>query len=226
MGELLARFKLEYLLDINKVAFAGRLDPLACGIVTMLTDTDIYAKDNYCARSKIYECNIIEGICTDTYDIMGICTISSNSFNPIFNSVANIKYIQEYPPYSSQLVTDITGTKRPLWVCTKNNIKYIDTPTKNITLHEGKQLSSYQIDKDELNDLIKNRINLVKSQTFRQDMILESWDKLLSLDYFNDNNLITIGKWQFTISSGGYIRYLGNKMNGSCFDIERISYIE
>ena len=226
MGELLARFKLEYAININsKVAFAGRLDPLAFGKVVMLTDADIYQKDNYCSKTKIYQCNIIEQIQSDTYDILGIPLISSNSFSPLFDKKIDLEYEQEYPPYSSQFVSDENGVKRPLWYCTKNNIKYLDTPTKIVKLYAGTKLSEYSINVKELYDLVANRISMVRSQTFRQEEILATWDKLLLSDYFEENNLITISKWEFQISSGGYIRYLGNRMNGVCFDIERINYI-
>jgi len=226
MGELLIKFKLEYGITDSKVAFAGRLDPLAYGKVILLTDSDIYQKDNYCARSKIYQCDIIQGIQTDTFDIMGFPQLSEYPFNTIFDNVNNIEYIQEYPPYSSQFVTDINGIKRPLWYCTKHNIKYNEVPTKLIKLHSGIQISSYEKTTSELYELINNRITQVRSPTFRQVEILEEWKKLLFSEHFENNNIIKISRWEFTISSGGYIRYIGNKMNGVCFDINRLTYLD
>ena len=226
MGELLARFKLEYAIDLtSKVAFAGRLDPLAFGKVAMLTDLDVYQKDNYCSKTKIYQCDIIEEIQTDTYDILGLPQKSSNPFTPIFDKKVDLEYEQEYPPYSSQFVTDESGIKRPLWYCTKHNIKYLNTPTKLVRLYSGTKLSEYTINVKDLSDLVINRIRMVKLQTFRQEEILDSWDKLLSENYFAPEYNFSISKWEFQISSGGYIRYLGNKMNGVCFDIQRINYI-
>ena len=226
MGELLARFKLEYAINKEcKVAFAGRLDPLAFGKVAMLTDADVYQKVNYCSKTKIYQCDIIECLQTDTYDIMGIPKISLNSFDSFYDQKSDLEYVQEYPPYSSQFVSDLSGVKRPLWYCTKNNIQYLDTPTKIVKLYSGIKLSEYSVNVTDLYELVTNRISMVKVQTFRQEEILGFWDKLLSSDYFEANNLITISKWKFQISSGGYIRYLGNQMNGSCFDIERVNYL-
>ena len=40
----------------------------------------------------------------------------------------------------------------------------------------------------------------------------------------DENKDYTLSKWRFSISSGGYIRYLANQMNGCCFDIYRECY--
>ena len=56
----------------KKITYAGRLDPLAYGLVIILTDDDIYKRDNYIGQNKVYQFQMINGIQTDTYDILGL----------------------------------------------------------------------------------------------------------------------------------------------------------
>lgn len=222
MTDLLNRFKIEYKIQTNqKVAFAGRLDPLAFGIIIILTDDDIYKKDTFCNYKKTYQCNMIEGITTDTFDIMGIINSIDMEFNNMYNNVKDMEICMKYPLYSSCNVVDINGVKRQSWYCAKNNISIKSVPSKDIILYSGIKLDSYNISSIMLYNIIEERIKMVKKNTFRQDEILNKWKELL----MKENNIYTISKWEFEISSGGYIRFLGNSMNGCCFDINRIKYL-
>lgn len=222
MTDLLNRFKIEYNINnMTKVAFAGRLDPLAFGIVIILTDDDIYKKDTFCNYKKTYQCNMIEGITTDTFDIMGLINSSDLQFNNIYNEIKDMEICMEYPLYSSCNVVDINGVKRQSWYCAKNNISIKSVPTKDIILYSGIKLDSYNKSSIMLYNIIEERINMVQKKTFRQDEILNRWKELL----MKENKDYTISKWEFKISSGGYIRFLGNSMNGCCFDINRIEYL-
>ena len=75
MQDTVNRFKFEYNLDKKeKVAFAGRLDPLAFGKIRLLTGEDIKKKDVEQSHDKIYSYYVIHGFQTDTYDILGLIT--------------------------------------------------------------------------------------------------------------------------------------------------------
>jgi len=218
MDEMISRFRQEYCIDNKiKVAYAGRLDPLAFGKIIILTDKDIYDKEKYCGKDKTYTCWIVQGIQTDTYDIMGKITDDKN-WEPIFNDVKEFEYEQQYPMYSSIYVIQ-DGMRKPLWYYEKNNIKVINMPSKKVKLISGEKITEESISSIELLRLIKDRIDRVKKDTYRQDEIITLWQ-----DKLKDDNNYTISKWKFTITSGGYIRYLANQMGGCCYDIERISY--
>jgi tRNA U55 pseudouridine synthase TruB len=227
MSELINRFRIENKLDKNvKVAYAGRLDPLAYGKVIFLTHNDIYKKDQYCNYDKIYQCDIIEEYQTDTFDIMGLPIISNtiHKFNNIYNDIISYSFEQEYPPFSSYKVFDINGVKRSLWYCSKYNIPITHKPIKKVKLFYAKSIGKYNINSSDLYELIKLKINSVKVNSFRQDDILKKWNNILINN--RNNKMISISKWEFKISSGGYIRYLANNMNGTCFNINRIAYLK
>jgi tRNA U55 pseudouridine synthase TruB len=226
MDEVIRRFKNEYLLKDNiKIAYAGRLDPLAFGKIILLTEDDIYIKDQYCGKNKTYTCTIVHGIQTDTFDIMGKI-ISENEWKPIYNNIKDIEYEQIYPMYSSIHVIQ-NGMRKPLWYYEKNNIKVENMPSKRVKLLNGEKISNdLIISSKDLFDIITNRINKVKKDTYRQEEIINLWKKKLSNLDDSVESSIKLSKWEFDISSGGYIRYLANKMNGCCFDIQRIRYYD
>ena len=132
MTEVIKRFSEENNVK-EKIAYAGRLDPLAYGKITILTGNDIYKKDDYCNKSKIYETWMIEGIMTDTYDILGL--VVTEPLEPLEPLVPH-SYKQYYPPYSS-IPIRIGNIRKPLWYYTKNNIKIPDElrPYKHVILH-------------------------------------------------------------------------------------------
>jgi len=217
MTELINRFKKEYQIEHNKISYAGRLDPLAGGNIIILTEEDVYRKKEFCNRIKEYETWIIRDIITDTYDIMGIIKREEKEIEELKIG----EYEQEYPAYSSYKVDCIIKDKIkkiPLWMATKNGYKIIEKKKKIINLYEYELIEEKEIDKSELLEIVEERIKRVIPQTFRQKDIIEEWQKIEDKKY-------RIEKYRFILSSGGYVRYLGNKIKGCCFDIERKRFL-
>jgi len=212
MNQVISRLKKEY--NINEtITYTGRLDPLACGNIIFLTGNDIYKQEEFYNKSKIYKTNIIHDIQTDSFDILGLIS-SYNIFNNKYENIQNYEYQQEYPMFSSYKIKG-----KPLWYYYLNNIKIDKIPSKKITLYDATKINEYKITKNDLLDIINNKLNLITDGNFRIDEIKHSWNNINK-----NNNLFTISQWKFTISSGGFIRYLANQMNGTCFDIERLCY--
>src|SRR5579883_3027703 len=116
--------------NYKKICFAGRLDPLAHGKLYILTDEDIYKKDEICNKNKIYESYIIKNFMTDTYDIMGIPYVSNKKEE---HTVIPENFLQKYPPFSSVIVKKY---HKPYWLVTKLNLKIEekDIPTKQVEI--------------------------------------------------------------------------------------------
>ncbi len=53
------------------MTYAGRLDPLASGVLLLLVGDECLKKDEYLALSKEYEVTVLFGFATDTYDVLG-----------------------------------------------------------------------------------------------------------------------------------------------------------
>jgi tRNA U55 pseudouridine synthase TruB len=209
MLDLVKNYQKDY--PNNKISFAGRLDPMASGVVKILIGNDDIQKNlSESEGNKVYTFDFIHSFTTDSYDILGIPK-QYNFFNPI-----NIgEYIQEYPPYSSVIIKE---HKLPYWQVTKRGLYVNEKPTKKITISSFEKMSEKLISKNEFIDIIENQFNLLTKDTFRQKEILEKWK-----EHEFDNVKITT--FTVTVSSGGYIRWIANKMGGCAMNIHRVKYL-
>jgi tRNA U55 pseudouridine synthase TruB len=123
----------------------------------------------------------------------------------------------EYPPFSSVPIKE--HKNKPYWYCTLNKMKVNIIPTKEINIYDIKILEKTIKTKEEIIEIINERINKVTSLTFRQREILEKWNTI-------ENKTYEIYKMEIKISSGGYVRNIANNLYGCAFDIERIEYCD
>jgi tRNA U55 pseudouridine synthase TruB len=220
MLQVIDRFKKQYNISKNeKVAFAGRLDPIAFGEIKLLTGDDLNKKDLMCNQNKIYTYSVIECFKTDTYDILGFILQNNILYEEKLFDIPT-KIIQEYPLYSSKTV-NIDGKMMRLWEAKKTGKLNSDTiiPTKDVTIFYNKIINRKEVGNIELYEIIKNRINKVDGN-FRQKETLDIWEKQL-----NNTNIFKINSYETMISSGGYVRSIANSMGGVAFDICRKQYI-
>src|SRR5687767_12670821 len=63
-----------------KMSFAGRLDPLAHGVMLLLLGEENKNRDKYLSLDKTYEFKVLFGVETDTFDFLGI--LKDLDFNP------------------------------------------------------------------------------------------------------------------------------------------------
>ena len=56
----------------RKIAYAGRLDPMARGWVPILFDSECYNMNEYTNMKKMYQVRVVVGISTDSDDTLGI----------------------------------------------------------------------------------------------------------------------------------------------------------
>lgn len=220
MQDVVNRFKKEYKIT-DKVAFAGRLDPLAFGTVRLLTGEDCKLMDEECKHDKVYTFSTIHGFQTDTYDILGLVTnIINNDDNNFKELLFDEETIitQEYPPYSSKTV-DIDGKKVRLWEATKYNMNYNDIPTKEVKIYYIKKTNEIYNSGKQIYNTINCLINTVNGD-FRQKETLNKWKEVI-----DEDKMYKCCMYETKISSGGYVRSIANSMGAVAFNICRKYYI-
>jgi tRNA pseudouridine55 synthase len=214
------------------LTYAGRLDPLAKGVLIILCGDECLKKDEYLALNKEYEVKILFGFSTDTYDVMGklIMTPSKEGFkrssdlleqdlwkergqtisNPSFDSVTKIlqsftgRFKQAYPPFSSRPVDG-----KPLFVWARENkLNEIVIPEHEVFVDSIDIIGEEKISGAALSLHIKEMISRV-SGDFRQEEILSIWK----------NNLQDLGEVEFPIiklrivcGSGVYVRSIAHEL--------------
>ncbi len=196
----------------KKIGFAGRLDPMAEGVLLVLVGSENKKAKKYIKLEKEYDFDVLFGLNTDTYDILG--KITSNQLNkPIKNLSSKIKSFtsrstgkinQSYPPYSSVRVNG-----RPLFYwARKGKINEVSVPTKQREVFKFQMLKRYSIEKDSLREKIIKKINTLEGD-FRQKAIIQDWQHL-----FLETKIKKFRVYRFSVtcSSGTYIRSLVHEM--------------
>lgn len=191
----------------NKMTYAGRLDPMAEGVVLILSDEDRYKKDEFLKFDKTYQAEILFGVETDTYDVLGIPQfISTNSDikfdSSIIKSLIGTQFIN-VPIYSSIIVNS-----KPLFeFARKDKLDDVKVPKRKMTVIDADYLKSSLIDGQDLLKQIEEKIKLVYGD-FRQEEIIKSWRCILK-----DSKIkfLTI-KINLHVTSGTYIRSIAHEL--------------
>jgi len=193
------------------VTYAGRLDPLAEGLLILLAGEECLKKDEYLSLKKEYQVEVLFGFATDTYDLMGEITSSSkaSSFDCDDNFISILEKFtgrikQEYPPYSSRTVEG-----KPLFTWAREGkLSEITIPSHDVSVDKIEIVKEGDISSRELLDKIKNDISLVRGD-FRQKQILEKWYEALKDNTEENYKVVTL---EITCGSGVYVRSIANSL--------------
>ena len=236
----------------EKVCYSGRLDPMARGIVMLLSGNECKMMDIYNKKNKTYTFEIIFGLSTDTDDVMGLFKT-----NPISSSLCsgantddvmglfNTKYteplnittmVQSIKQYIDihvgtdimQEFHDFSSIKykgKSLWYYALNKIP-IDKPKHLVTLYNAYYSDIKKYNYNEWKDNICMKINNIdRKNNFRQDDIIKQYNEI---DLLHTSQLYSF-PITITVSSGFYVRqFVADIMKHINFpilthDINRIS---
>lgn len=196
-------------LGLLPMTYAGRLDPLAEGVLLILVGDECNRKDEYLNLPKEYEMEVLFGFATDTYDVLGRITSSEVSqFEKLSDSLVKIlpefigKIKQSYPPYSSRPVNG-----KPLFVWAREGkLDEVEIPTHNVLIENIEMIESKEISDKSLLEEIKEKISKVKGD-FRQEEILKIWEEKLK---GKEEEKYPVVKLRISCGSGAYMRSIAN----------------
>jgi len=210
-----------------KMTYAGRLDPMASGVLLLLAGEEVKNKEKYLNLNKKYEFEIIFGFATDTYDILGKVLplrqdLSGRTRQDLSEEIKkNLKFftgkfIQKYPIYSSRTVNG-----EPLFSYARKG-EEVEIPNREMEVKSLKFLKLRKINNIKLFKNIEFRVKKVKGD-FRQEEILKIWQKNLVKE-----NSFYIASFTIECSSGTYVRGIANslgekiKIPSLAFSIKRV----
>jgi tRNA pseudouridine(55) synthase len=199
------------------LSYVGRLDPMAEGMLLVVAGEENKNREAYLGLPKEYECEILFGFNTDTYDILGLVTDTAPKLpdSNIIHTFAeqNLKnfigtYAQNYPPYSSKPVSG----KSLFAHAREGTLDTIDMPSHEVSVSDieilgpstlGSLRAGWKfISLSDLQSSIEKRISAV-SGDFRQDKILAKWSEVLDR---RTEKSFPILKLHISSGSGFYVR--------------------
>ena len=195
----------------EKIGHAGTLDPLASGVLICLVGKDATKRQvEFMDCDKDYEFEVLYGFDTDTYDVLGLVN-GTKSYRPpyIFDEMFDHmeamvgKIDQPVPPFSA---VKVNGRELYRWYL-DGKIDDVDVPVKSVEIKSLQFLSSVNVTRFELQTRIHKLLATVKSG-FRQKMVLEKWDEVLSR---KRQTYFLVIKYKATVSKGTYVRAIAHK---------------
>ncbi len=193
-----------------KMTYAGRLDPMASGLLIILAGEETKQKEKYLKLSKEYEFEILFGFATDTYDILGKVVMSkhfqveSKQLEKLIKiNLKNFtgKFIQRYPIYSSKSVNG-----KQLFEYARAG-EEVEIPEREVQVSSLKFLKLRKITSAKLLADVEKRINKVNGD-FRQKEVIKIWKKNLS----KNKTSFFIADFKIKCSSGTYVRGIANSL--------------
>lgn len=157
------------------ITYAGRLDPMASGVLILLSGDDVHKKEAFLDLPKTYEAEILFGVKTDTYDVLGLITgIGSEALSPqaLIDILKKLEgtFDLPYPPYSSKPVEG-----KPLFVWAREGkLQDIQIPQRTMSFSNIVIENEQEINSDELKKSVVNKIIKVRGD-FRQKQIVDNW---------------------------------------------------
>ncbi|MFA5841869.1 MAG: hypothetical protein WC835_02840 [Candidatus Paceibacterota bacterium] len=208
------------------LSYAGRLDPMAEGVMLVLVGDANKEREKYLNLDKIYITQILCGVSTDTHDLLGLVTenkhmeINEKEFAKVVNSFVG-EFSQKYPAYSSKTVG---GTQ--LHELSRKG-EMFNIPEHKVFLHSAKVVAYKKLSGREALNNVLFSVDSV-SGDFRQKEIKDRWKEVLRYQ----NTEFDLFELELSVSSGFYVRQfasdIGEKLRAPAlaYSIRRIKVAE
>lgn len=194
------------------IGFAGRLDPLAHGVLLLMIGEATKEREKYLGLPKEYTFEALFGVQTDTYDALGYIqsgqarstiAVTEQTLQTFIKNKLG-KQIQPYPPFSSK---EVQG--KPLhWWAKNNKLSEITIPSREVEIFDFQLTSMGQLTTNELKKKVETQINAVQGQ-FRQEETRQKWNVFFET---NKTQQFPTAKFKLHCSSGTYVRGLVHEL--------------
>ena len=204
------------------LSYAGRLDPLAEGVLLVLCGEANKSRQEYLGMDKEYECEVLFGISTDSGDLLGLISelkeedISEEKINESLKSLIGPQSFP-YPVFSSKTVDG-----KPLFQWFKEGkIHEIEIPKTDVCIKDISLIDMKNVTAHNVLQKISNAVGTVHGD-FRQSEIQNDYIHKLTSQVF------TIATIKVSCTSGAYMRTLAeiigekNNMPALAYSIKRV----
>ncbi len=190
------------------LSYAGRLDPMAEGVMLCLVGSANKRREAYLELSKEYVLDILFGFSTDTYDVLGRVMETGESEGIERKAVQKGlnefrgHIDQQYPPYSSKTVE---GKSLFEWA-RQNALGSLVMPSRTVTIHHIDVEAMYKVPEATLLAYIEDSVARVTGD-FRQEEVLRTWKRHLKKEGDREFTAATV---RIECTSGTYARSIAH----------------
>ena len=198
----------------EKLSYAGRLDPLAEGVVLVLAGEANKDREKYLGFDKTYYFDVLFGVESDSFDPLGLVKkgppLSISNIEDVleefsYNRIGEME--QEYPSFSSKTVEG-----KPLFKWAREGID-VKKPSRKVFIREMTFLGGVNVPVSLIVKKTTEKVNAVKGD-FRQDQVLSSWASVDSS--FEKDAELYMARFKLVASSGTYVRSLARDIGLYC----------
>jgi tRNA pseudouridine(55) synthase len=201
-------------LAMAKLSYAGRLDPMAEGLMVVLVGDEENRPENrqkFLACDKEYVATFLVGVKTDSGDALGIPEWPLSKMESIYPSEDDIKKQvegllgvkrQKYPWFSGRAVNGIK-----LFEHFKKGNTGIERPSRDVSIKEVEFMGVERLAVEEVKKHIFDSIGKVGGD-FRQEKILSHWRDFFEFTQHAGDKEALEFRVRFLVSSGTFIRAL------------------
>ncbi len=198
------------------MAYAGRLDPMASGLLLVLAGEECKRQEKYHGLDKEYEFEVLFGVSSDTADVLGLLTwqnvpqLGEAQLRHAARSLRGTVTLP-YPHFSSKTVR---GKPLHTWTL-EGRLNEIEIPKKISNIFKLTCNGTRTISKEELVQAALSKIDTIPPVTderkalgadFRRKDVRACWQALAADTTASDT--YQIARFTCTASSGTYMRTL------------------
>jgi tRNA pseudouridine55 synthase len=199
-------------LRARRIGYAGRLDPLAEGLLVLLLDEENKRAEAYNHLEKQYEIEVLLGARSDTFDLLGLAEVpespghDDNDNDAIPRAIASLEGTrsQPYPPYSA---VRIQGRPAFYWA-RRGVVPEGGWPERARTVHRATLTGRAVLSGDSLVDRAIDDVRAVRGD-FRQDALCARWSALRPT---LSARALTVLSLHVHCSSGTFMRSLAHSL--------------
>lgn len=189
----------------KKMSYAGRLDPMAEGVLLILVGNENKKIREYMGFDKEYRAEILFGFSSDSNDVLGIAEKGIEieiDVKKLKKKIKELKgsYDQKIPKYSSYKIKG-----KPMFYYARKGIK-TDEIRKKVFIKTVRVNSIYEIGNNKLLRYILRKVDKVGGD-FRQEEIKEKWNGLLE-----KSGRFVVADITISCSSGTYVRAIADDL--------------
>lgn len=188
------------------MVYAGRLDPMAEGLLLVLTGEDRFALPAHLSHDKEYVASMLFGVSSDTFDGLGRISLGSTAPLNVLPRGGWEAFVGTHrlplPAYSAFRVR---GRALHSWAA-EGRLPEVELPVRDMIVRSASEVQRELVRVSNLLSSLETRIGSVRG-AFRQDAALSDWRAIAGT-----NPELLLVSVRLTVNSGTYVRALTQEL--------------